>query len=256
MAISTDDWNAVWQIRGKSYHEANARFPNARNTERELMIAGLELRPQLTLLDVAAGGGYHIERVRALFGDTIDLMAIEPSDTFARHLPAYARRLVKSTITSFELPDAAVDRTANLSGLHHTPDNHRFFAECHRVLRAGGRCAVADVRRGSAVDAWLNAFVNENNSEGHDGTFFVDGEFSEKMRVAGFKRVSEERKCYTWDFTSVDEMTLYVRMLFGLDRANPEQIERGVREILGYSQDAAGEVRVNWELIYAFGVKE
>jgi hypothetical protein len=45
-------------------------------------------------------------------------------------------------------------------------------------------------------------------------------------------------------------------MLFGLDRANPEQIERGVREILGYTQDPAGKVRVNWELIYAFGVKE
>ena len=256
MAISTDDWNAVWQVRGKSYHEANARFPQARNTERELMIAGLDLRPQLTLLDVAAGGGYHLERVRALFGEAIELMAIEPSDTFARHLPDYARRLLNSTITSFELPDASVDRTANLSGLHHTPDNHRFFTECYRVLRAGGRCAVADVRRGSTVDAWLNGFVNQHNSEGHDGTFFADGEFTEKLRAAGFKQIIEERKAYTWDFGSVEEMTFFVRMLFGLDRANPEQIERGVREILGYTVDPAGAARVSWELIYAFGVKE
>ncbi|HWN82199.1 MAG TPA: methyltransferase domain-containing protein [Candidatus Udaeobacter sp.] len=255
MAISTNDWNAVWQIRGKSYHEANARFPEARNTERELMIAGLDLRPQLTLLDVAAGGGYHIERVRALFGDAIELLAIEPSDTFARHLPAYARRLVNSTITAFELPDGSVDRTANLSGLHHTPDNHRFFAECHRELRSGGRCAVADVRQGSAVDAWLNQFVNANNSEGHDGTFFAHGEFTDKLLAAGFKSVSEDCKRYTWDFTSVDEMTFFVRLLFGLDRATPEQVERGISEILGYTVDPSGDVRMNWELIYAFGVK-
>jgi SAM-dependent methyltransferase len=204
---------------------------------------------------VAAGGGYHLEKVHALHGDAIEILAIEPSDTFARHLPAYARRLLKSSITSFELPDVSVDRTANLSGLHHTPDNHLFFSECHRVLKSGGRCGAADVRRGSAIDAWLNGFVNENNSEGHHGTFFEEGELAQKMTAAGFQRVGEELKRYTWDFSSLDEMVLFVRLLFGLDRANPPAVVRGVRDILGYTEHPSGAVQVNWELLYAFGAK-
>lgn len=255
MRSSTENWNATWEIRGKAYHETNARFPHVRNTERDLMIMGLDLRPRLTVLDVAAGGGYHIEKIHALYGDAIEILAVESSDTFARHLPSYARRLTRSSITAFELPDASVDRTANLSGLHHTPDNHLFFAECYRVLRPGGRCGAADVRRGSAVDAWLNGFVHENNSEGHQGVFFADGELSEKMAAAGFKSIDEGRKQYTWDFNSVDQMALFVRILFGLDRADPQKIVHGVRDILGYLEQPSGEVRMNWELIYAFGVK-
>jgi ubiquinone/menaquinone biosynthesis C-methylase UbiE len=256
MSTGIPDWNATWEVRGKAYHEANARFPHVRNTERDLMIMGLALQPGLTLLDVAAGGGYHIEKVEALYGDAIEILAVEPSDTFARHLPSYAKRLTRSSITAFELSDASVDRTANLSGLHHTPDNHLFFAECYRVLRPGGRCGAADVRRGSAVDTWLNGFVHENNSDGHEGIFFVDGELTEKMVASGFKSVVEERKQYTWDFDSVDQMCLFIRILFGLDRADPQKIERGVRDILGYTKNPSGEVRMNWELIYAFGVRE
>jgi SAM-dependent methyltransferase len=255
MSTHIRDWNETWQVRGKSYHEANARFPHVRDTERDLMIRGLDLEPRLTLLDIAAGGGYHLEKVHALYGDAIKLLAVEPSETFARHLPSYAQRLTQSSITAFELPDASVDRTANLSGLHHTPDNHLFFAECYRVLRSGGRCGAADVRRGSAVDVWLNEFVNEYNSEGHDGTFFIDGEFSAKMAAAGFKDVVEERKRYTWDFDSIDQMSLFIRILFGLDRADPQKIVGGVRDILGYTENPSGEVRMNWELIYVFGVK-
>jgi SAM-dependent methyltransferase len=257
ITTTTGDWNETWKVRGKAYHEANARFPHVREAERDLMIAGIDLAPRLRLLDVAAGGGYHLEKVHALYGDQIEILAIEPSDTFARHLPPYARRLMRSTITSFELPDASVDRTVNLSGLHHTPDNQSFFRECHRVLSPGGRCGAADVRRGSPVDKWLNEFVHENNSEGHQGTFFADGELAEKMTAAGFKQVREELQHYTWNFTSMDEMAIFVRMLFGLDRpTGPEQIVRGVRDILGYTESPSGEVRVNWELIYAFGVRE
>jgi SAM-dependent methyltransferase len=220
------------------------------------MIEGLDLKPGMSLLDVAAGGGYHLEKVHALHGDSIEILAVEPSDTFARHLPAYARRLLQSTITAFELPDSVVDRTANLSGLHHTADNQRFFAECHRVLRPGGRCGAADVRRGSAVDRWLNGFVHEHNSEGHEGMFFEPGELAQKMTAAGFQRVGEELKRYTWDFISLDEMTVFVRLLFGLDRANPQQIVHGVRDVLGCTELASGEVQVSWELLYAFGDKD
>ena len=254
---TADDWNATWKVRGKAYHEANARFPRVRDTERDLMITGMDLAPGQRLLDVAAGGGYHLEKVHALYGNQIEILAIEPSDTFALHLPPYARRLTQSTITSFELPVASVDRSVNLSGLHHTPDNDLFFKECHRVLRHGGRCGAADVRRGSPVDVWLNEFVHRNNSEGHQGTFFVEGELSEKMKAAGFKQVTEDVKRYTWNFTSMEEMAIFVRLLFGLDRVSgPEPLVRAAIDILGYMELPTGEVQLNWELIYAFGGKE
>jgi SAM-dependent methyltransferase len=252
--MSDEDWKQVWVTRGKDYHSANARFPAAREAERDLLINQLDLHPNQSLLDVAAGGGYLLEKVQQCFGDRIRLLAIEPSEAFASHLPKYVRRLPEGSITQFPLPDGSVDRVSNLSGLHHSTDRHLFFQEAFRVLQAGGILGAADVRHGSKVAWWLNDFVDRYNPHGHDGMFFHEGEMRQLFNDAGFTDVAEETVPYFWNFDSVEQMIWFCRTLFGIT-ADAETSLKGIAEILGYQHRKDGTVAMNWELVRTVGRK-
>lgn len=247
MELSDADWRKTWVKRGKDYHSANAAFPAAREAERDLLIDQLELHAGLTLLDVAAGGGYLLEKVQQRRGADIQLLAIESSEAFAAHLPPYVRRVPHGSITHFGLPDESVDRVTNLSGLHHTVEQRRFFEEAFRVLKPGGILAAADVREGSNVARWLNEFVAGHNPEGHDGRFFSAGQMTKLCVTAGFAEVSEATVCYSWAFDSVERMVWFCRTLFGI-AADDDTTLKGIEDILGY-QSNNGRVQMNWELI-------
>lgn len=253
MELSDEHWRKTWARRGKDYHSANAAFPAAREAERDLLIDQLELHEGLTLLDVAAGGGYLLEKVRQRLGAGIQLLAIESSEAFAAHLPPYVRRVPHGTITGFGLPEASVNRVTNLSGLHHTLDQRRFFEEAFRVLQPGGILGAADVREGSNVARWLNEFVAGHNPDGHDGHFFQAGQMKNLCLAAGFADVSEATVRYSWDFDSVERMVWFCRTLFGL-ATDDDTIRQGIGDILG-SQRTPGRVHMNWELIRTIGRK-
>lgn len=253
MELSDADWRKTWRTRGKDYHSANAAFPAAREAERDLLIDQLELRAGLTLLDVAAGGGYLLEKVHQHLGAEIQLLAIESSEAFAAHLPPYVRRVPHGSITRFGLPAESVDRVANLSGLHHTVEQRRFFEEAFRALKPGGILGAADVREGSNVARWLNEFVAGHNPAGHDGRFFEAGQMTQYCVAAGFVGVSEATVRYSWDFDSVERMVRFCRTLFGIV-ADETTILQGIGDILGF-QRTNGRVRLNWELIRTIGHK-
>ncbi len=253
MELNDEDWRKTWVKRGKDYHSANAAFPAAREAERDLLIDPLELRAGLTLLDVAAGGGYLLEKVHQCLGSDIQLLAIESSEAFAVHLPPYVRRVPHGAITGFGLPDESVDRVANLSGLHHTVEQRRFFEEAFRVLKPGGILGAADVREGSNVARWLNEFVAGHNPDGHDGRFFPAGQMTKLCLGAGFTGVSEATVRYSWDFDSVERMVWFCRTLFGI-AADDGAILQGIDDILGFQRTPDG-VHLDWELIRTIGRK-
>jgi cyclopropane fatty-acyl-phospholipid synthase-like methyltransferase len=251
--LNDEDWRKTWVKRGKDYHSANAAFPAAREAERDLLIDQLELHAGLTLLDVAAGGGYLLEKVHQRLRADIQLLAIESSEAFAAHLPRYVRRVPHGSITDFGLPDESVDRVTNLSGLHHTVEQRRFFEKAFRVLKPGGILGAADVREGSNVARWLNEFVAGHNPDGHDGRFFPAGQMTTLCVAAGFTGISEATVRYSWDFDSVERMVWFCRTLFGIT-ADDDTILKGIKDILGY-QSNNGRVHMNWELIRTIGRK-
>lgn len=246
--MSDAEWKQTWITRGKDYHSANAQFPAAREAERDLLLDRLELSAGQVLLDVAAGGGYLLEKVQQRFGGGIRLLAIESSETFAMNLPPGVTRLVDGSITRFPLPDKSVDRVSNLSGLHHSADRHLFFQEAFRVLRPGGFLGAADVREGSPIAKWLNGFVDRHNPQGHQGMFFAEGEMTRLATEAGFIHLSEATVRYSWNFDSVDRMTWFCRTLFGINLAD-DRILKGINDILGWNHRDDGIVAMNWELV-------
>ena len=252
------DWTDTWKERGDSFNYAMSLFPDARNKERDLLIQALDIRLPHKLLEVApSGSAFLSEGLRDVLGRDFSCRAIEPASVFAERLPKYIEVIAGATFDDFKMPDATFDRIANLTGLHHSSESvlQGFFKEAYRSLKPGGRLGVADVRKGSLVDAWLNRFVDEHNPKGHSGRFFEQGELSKFLSAEGFVEIEETTECYSWDFPSVESMVTFCKHMFYIQGLSDQSMLDGIKEYLGFDLHPGGNVSMYWELIYCFGNK-
>lgn len=246
-----DDYKDIFNQRGQAYHQAMSEFPAARDEEFREILRLADPRPGQTLCDAPSGGGY---LPRYLPCQDYELIALETSDAFHRLCQANGGcRALRTELHRIDLPDASVDGVISLAGLHHLHDRAAFFGEACRILVKGGSCCVADVAAGSRVDRFLNVFVDRWNSMGHRGDFFGPGA-TQELEAVGFRVVAHYTRRYPWRFRNPGEMVRYVSLLFGLDRAGPGDVLRGIDEFLGYRR-VGDECLMDWELLFMKGVK-
>jgi ubiquinone/menaquinone biosynthesis C-methylase UbiE len=246
------DYRRTFDVRGALYNRAGALCPEARAVERRLLVDLLGARPGEILCDVPAGGGYLAAGlVRAAPGATI--VCLEPSQALAAGLPRDLPR-VRSSIEALALGDESVDRLGSLAGLHHVEDRASLFDEAYRVLKLGGRCAVADLHAGSAPARFLNGPVDRLTETGHRALFFERGELEACLARAGFRDVVERYSEYAWTFPDRATLVAYCRLLFGLVRADAAEVERLLEHELGVF-DAGDRIGLRWSLLYAAGTK-
>jgi SAM-dependent methyltransferase len=246
-----DSYEDIFTARGDAYHEAMTRWPEARAEELALLIDALKPQAGETLLDAPAGGGYLAARLPA----GVRYIAVEAARPFFERCPEDDRcRRVLSPLAKIPLPDRSADLVTCLTGLHHEPDVGSVLAELVRVLRPGGRLGVADVALGSAPDRFLNGFVHEHSSTGHQGAFF-DAALADALREAGLGEVTLARMPLRWHFPDAVAMAAFVRLLFGVDRASAAEIDRAIRETLGCDPLPGGGIALRWGLLQATGRK-
>jgi SAM-dependent methyltransferase len=245
-------YKEIFTARGTHYNRAMRRCPAARETERQLLIDLLDLRRGDVVCDLPAGGGYVGEGIEAR-GLGAAVVCVEPAATFAQGIAPHFRRVV-SALDRIALADASVDRVASLAGLHHLDSKAAFFGEAHRILRPGGRFAVADVREGSDVAGFLNGSVNRLSVTGHAGEFLARGELAALLTTAGFRDIEEREHRYSWAFPDFDVLIVYFRELFGLVGASDHEVRAAVTRDLDV-RDSTDAVRVSWSLAYAAGSK-
>ena len=120
--------------------------------------------------------------------------------------------------------------------------------EVQRMLTNKGLFGLADVMYGSNTDRFLNVFVDQFNSMGHDGVF-LDQMTVQQLSDCGFTVLYDSmRTCY-WRFERREHMTDFFQGLFGLDKATDKDIEEGIESYLGYRQ-TDGQFWVDWDLYF------
>lgn len=249
--MSFDNYQHIFDQRGKEYHDAMTLCADARRQEFELIVEQAQLKVGQLVCDMPAGGGYLQHYIPDI---DIGLILIEPSKEFYDLIPksndccAYLSELDK-----LPLDARSLDTITSLVGLHHADNKPEIFKEMHRILRQGGRLCIADVGEGSSAGDFLNIFVDQHSSSGHQG-IFIDNEFRRQIVIAGFDIVFDETISYFWEFSSKEEMARYCILLFGIDLISVDDVLNGIHKHLGY-EETDGRCYLNWGLNFLTCIK-
>jgi arsenite methyltransferase len=156
-----------------------------------------ELRPGERVLDLGSGAGLDVLLSARRVGPEGHAYGVDMTDEMlavARANQAKAAvanaTFLKGTIEAIPLPDAAVDVVISNCVINLAADKRTVLREAHRVLRSGGRFAVADmvalaelpVEVKRSLDQWAGCVA---------GTISID-EYTAALRDAGFKAIDVE----------------------------------------------------------------
>jgi SAM-dependent methyltransferase len=238
-------YREIFTKRADSYHSAMTRFPDARRQEFQQAISYLNLSEGSLLCDVPAGGGY----LSRFLPTDARCLFVETSGLFASHCPRDAKHwALQAKLEILPLADNSVTHLLCLAALHHIIEKVRTLSEFRRILTSGGVAVLADVEAGTGTASFLNEFVHRFNSMGHEG-LFLDETFLANIDSCGLELIQVHRPTLKWCFSGRDEMTDFCKQLFGLDLAARADVEAGIEEYLGYTEEDSG-IRMNWELNY------
>lgn len=244
-------YEQIFSQRADAYQKAMELYPTARDREFRLAVESARVEVGDVVCDAPSGGGY----LRAYLPEGVQCyLAVETAPDFTGHCELGENdRIVRSPLTCLDLDDNSVDVCINLAGSHHLEDKTAFFREAARVLKAGGRLVLADVQAGSATDTFLNRFVHENNSMGHEG-LFLDTGTARDLASCGFNIESDRLVTLPWSFEDRGHMAVFCKLLFGMDLASADSVARGIEDILGCIP-GPGKVNLAWPLRYIAAVK-
>lgn len=234
----------IFDSRGKEHAEAFNRYPSTVKEEVDAILKLADPKSNEVVLDLPAASGFLSKYLRV---PGIQLLAVEPSKQLYDLCKLAVECSYCAPLTRLPFRDGHVDLAISLAGLHHELDLDGIFREIFRVLRNGGRFAIAEVEVNSKPADFLNGFVHQHSSLGHAGLFASDS-YLDQLRTVGFQIRVDKNAEYHWRFPSVTEMADCLRLMFGIDRASPAEIVVAVSDLLGLDELHDGSVGMRWSL--------
>lgn len=236
-------YSDIFNLRGLDYHKAMMLLPHARDHEFKNIIEEVTVFPNMTIVDMPSGGNY----LKSYLPDDVNIIPLETSEVFAK--------LGNTEVCNWSqlpLQSNSVDVFFCCAAFHHVEEDDRlkFRDEVTRVLKPNGKLVIADVHLGTTVDHYLNKFVNKNNSMGHLG-WFLDESFGAKYTTKSLQLKNNTLKEFPWYLSNnLETSMLYMKLLFGIDKANTSTLSAYLKENLGLKQDINNLYRINWCLKY------
>jgi len=236
-------YDELFDQRGSAYDHAMQRFPEARRQEFEQAVARAGIVPGMVVADVPAGGGY----LRRYLPSGCMCLGHEPCASFTNHRTA-AANAAPPPLLPLPWRDESIDVAITLAGIHHIADKRPLFAELRRVVRPGGTLVVSDVASGSSVARFLDGFVGDHNSTGHDG-MYLDERTLRELRAARWRVRSCETVDFHWVFDDRQCMAAFCHDLFDVCRAGIAGTLRAIETQLGADDLSDGRVGMRWSLM-------
>ena len=244
-----DNYDEIFARRGSAYDDAMQAYPEARAKEFAQIINALAPAPGDRIGDVPAGGGY----LRRYLPESCTWSGHEPCGDFLAH-SGMARGAGDVPLLPLPFGDAALDGIVSLAGVHHIDDKRALFDEAHRVTRPGGRFVLSDVRENSPVAQFLDDFVGQWNSTGHEGTYLTEATV-ETMEAAGWQVEDASINRFTWDFATREDMAQFSKSLFDISKLERPAVATAIEERLGVIDRSDGSVGMCWELMTVTAIR-
>lgn len=235
-------YDELFDQRGSAYDRAMQRFPDARRQEFEQAVSRAGIVPGMVVADVPAGGGY----LQRYLPHGCVYLGHEPCASFTDHRAGPGSG-APTPLLPLPWQDASIDVAITLAGIHHVADKRPLFAELRRVVKPGGTLLVSDVASGSSVARFLDGFVGDNNSTGHEAVY-LDERTLQELREAGWRVRSSERVDFHWVFDDRQCMAAFCHDLFDIRRAGIDGTLRAIEARLGTDDLPDGQVGMRWSL--------
>ena len=187
-------YEQIFSKRADAYQKAMELYPTAREREFQLTVKFADIKPGDIVCDAPSGGGY----LRSYLPIEVQrYLAVETAPDFTGHCPMGEHdRIILSPLDNIAIENNSVDVCINLAGAHHLESKPDFFREVARILKPGGRFVIADAETGTSVDQFLNEFVDQHNTMGHEG-IFLDMQTTADVIACGLRIQTDELISYT-----------------------------------------------------------
>lgn len=235
--MKEQDYTELFDIRGHQYDHAMRAYPNARDQEFLTILKKVVIEAENTVLDIPAGGGY----LQRYLPENIHYISHEPCASFNQQQTDLDTSLLPLT-----LDRDTVDVVISLAGVHHIHEKGPLFNEIQRVLKPQGQFILADVHEESNVASFLDGFIGNFNSTGHEGVYLND-ETPQQLSESGWQIESAQRCRYQWQFENDYAMANFCMSLFDLQNVSHKTIIAEIDKRLGVTNVANG-IGMNWEL--------
>lgn len=242
-----DSYTDIFNRRGRDYHQAMTLFPHARAKEFTHLLDLAGIRAGDRVYDIPSGGGY----LRDFLPADARLCGVETSAGFyaLSEVRPPDEKVLCEDLGHIPLPSSSADKVLSLAGLHHLEDKAPFYREAARLLVEGGTLCVADVLDDSPPAGFLNDFLDKHSSMGHRGLFLTQRKTMRELESAGFVVEYANPISFAWEFPSLEGMVSFVRLLFGIDKADGPTILKAIDDILGYEK-VGDSYHMRWGLLY------